>query len=295
MPVEPKLRRVRTNGITLSVAEAGPPEGPAVILLHGFPEPWSSWRAHLGPLAEAGYRVLAPDLRGYGASDKPRGVASYRVDELVGDLLGLIDDLGAARASVVGHDWGGVVAWSAIARHPERFDRAAILNAPHPAAMLRAVRQDPRQLLKSWYTLAFQVPKLPEALLARRDFRALANSLSTTSRPGTFAPDVIAEYKRAWAEPGALASMIHWYRAAFRDRSRAQAEGVVRVPTLILWGVKDAFLGLGLARSSYALCRSARIEWFDDATHWIHHEEPGRVDRLLLEFLAEGRAESSAA
>ena len=289
MPDEPTLRRVLTNGITLSVAEAGPSGGPAVILLHGFPEPWSSWRAQIGPLAAAGYRVLAPDQRGYGLSDKPRGIASYRLGELVADVLGLIDDLGVAKASVVGHDWGGIVAWAAIARHPERFDRAILLNAPHPSAMIREVRGNPRQLLKSWYTLAFQVPKVPEALLHRRDFRALERGLISSSRPGTFAPEVIAEYKRAWAEPGALTSMIHWYRAAFRDRAKSPDEALIRVPTLILWGAKDAFLGPGIARSSYALCRSARIEWFDEATHWIHHEEPERVDRLLLEFLAEGR------
>ncbi len=284
-------RRVATNGVTLEVLEAGPADGPPVLLLHGFPEPASSWLGYLDALALAGFRGVAPDQRGYGRSDKPKGVASYRLDELVADVVGLIDDLGAPRASVVAHDWGGVVAWAAIARHPDRFDRAVILNAPHPDAMVRAVRQDIRQFLRSWYTLAFQIPRLPEALLRRRDYRALTRGLVGSSRPGTFPPEVLATYRRAWAEPGALTAMIGWYRSAFRERSRGRAEPLVRVPTLLLWGLRDRFLGPGVARSSYALCQDARLEWFDDATHWIQHEEQARVIALILGFLAEVRSE----
>ncbi len=285
MTGEPTFRRVATNGVTLNVAEAGPEAGPLVVLLHGFPESWHAWRRQIPALVAAGFRVLAPDQRGYALSDKPPGVADYALDALAADVVGLVDAMGRDRASVIGHDWGGIVAWHAIGRHPGRFDRAVILNAPHPDAMFRELKSNPAQLLKSWYALAFQIPGLPERLLRRRDFRSLADGLVRSSRPGTFTTEDLARYRRAWAEPGALRSMIHWYRAGFRHRSTPPADPVIPVPTLILWGVKDAFIGPGVARSSFALCRDARLEWFPEATHWLHLEEPEAVNRLILGFL----------
>ena len=284
---ESSLRRVPTNGITLEVAESGPEGGPLVILLHGFPETHHGWRHQIGPLAQAGYRVMAPDQRGYARSDKPRGVSAYRLETLVDDVVGLVDASGRDRASIIGHDWGGIVAWGAIARHPERFDRAVILNAPHPDAMRREIRENPRQLLKSWYAFAFQLPGLPEWMFRSRDFRGMVRGLENSSRPGTFTPEDFEVYRKAWSEPGARTSMIHWYRAAFRYPPKPLPDPIVRVPTLILWGVKDQFIGPGVARSSYALCEDARIEWFPEATHWLAHEEPERVNSLILGFLAE--------
>jgi epoxide hydrolase 4 len=284
---EPSFRRIATNGIGLNVAEAGPEGGPLVILLHGFPEFWYGWRHQIGALAEAGYRVMAPDQRGYNRSDKPKGVASYRLECLVDDVVGLIDAAGRDRSSIIGHDWGGIVTWGAIARHPDRFDRAVILNAPHPDAILRELTENPRQLLKSWYTFYFQVPILPEVMFRSGDWRGLIRGLERSSRPGTFTPADLERYKQAWSEPDALTSMIHWYRAAMRHRPAPLADPIVRVPTLILWGVKDRFIERGLARSSYALSEDARIEWFNEATHWIQHEEPERVNRLILDFLGD--------
>ena len=280
-----RFHRVATNGVTLNVAEAGPEAGPVVLLLHGFPENWYGWRHQIGPLADAGCRVVVPDQRGYGASDKPRGVAAYRLDELVADVVGLVDACESDRAAVVGHDWGGIVAWAAIERHPDRFDRAVILNAPQPAVIQRALRQDLGQLLRSWYTFAFQLPGLPEWLLGRRNFRALERALTTTSRPGAFSHADLELAKAAWGQPGALRAMIHWYRAAARGPQLPLPDPPITVPTLILWGLRDHALGPGLARSSYAQCRDARIEWLTEATHWLAHEEPERVNRLILDFL----------
>ena len=285
MTSEPTTRRIATNGITLDVAEAGPEDGPLLILLHGFPESSHGWRRQIGPLAEGGFRVLAPDQRGYGRSDKPKGVASYALDRLVDDVVGLVDATGREKAKVIGHDWGGIVAWGAISARPDRFDRAVILNAPHPDAMRKELRANPAQLLKSWYAFAFQIPALPERLLARHDFRPLVEGMEKSSRPGTFSPEDFARYRAAWSEPGALRSMIHWYRAGVRHPPKPPADPLVKVPTLILWGLKDRFLGPGVARSSYALCRDARIEWFDEATHWLPHEEPARVNAAILDFL----------
>ena len=283
---EPRFSRISTNGIVLNVAEAGPADGPLVVLLHGFPEFWYGWKSQIGPLAGAGYRVLAPDQRGYSQSDKPPGVASYGIDVLVDDLIGLIDAAGREKATVIGHDWGGVVAWRAIARRPGRFDRAVILNAPHPDAMLRELRSDAGQLIRSWYTLFFQLPGLPEAMLRRSDFRRLVRSMQGSSRPGTFQPADFERYRKAWSEPRALTSMVNWYRAGFRVKGRPDGDPLIKVPTLMIWGAKDKFLGPGVARSSYALCESARLEWIEEATHWVQHEEPDRVNRLILGFLS---------
>lgn len=285
---ETRFVRIPTNGITLNVAEAGPEDGPLAILLHGFPEFWYGWRHQIGPLARAGYRVLAPDQRGYNRSDKSRGIGSYNLDALVDDVVGLVDACGRDRAAiVVGHDWGGIVAWWALTRAPGRFERAAILNAPHPRAIVRELRENPAQLLKSWYTFAFQIPGLPEVLLRRNGFAALSRGMVNSSRSGTFTEADLALYRDAWSQPGALSAMIHWYRAGARRRPPMPDDPRVDIPTLLIWGVKDRFLSRGVARLSYALCSRARLEWIEETTHWVHHEEPERVNRLLLDLLSE--------
>ena len=288
------LRRVAANGIRLNVAEAGPEDGPLLILLHGFPETWYGWRHQVEPLSKAGYRVVAPDQRGYGSSDKPRGVASYRLDLLVDDVVALISSYGRDQASIVGHDWGGIVAWSAIERHADRFDRAVILNAPHPGVMQQALKKNFRQLCRSWYAFALQVPVLPESLLRRNNFRLLERSMIATSRPGAFDHADIELLKAAWGQPDALRSMIHWYRAALRSPNIPLPKAPIAVPTMIIWGVRDKFLGPGLARSSFAQCQDAEIEWVDDATHWVAHEQPSRVNRLILEILERQRSNQTS-
>jgi pimeloyl-ACP methyl ester carboxylesterase len=278
---------ITTNGVTLHVALAGPQDGPAVILLHGFPEPWFCWRHQIGPLAEAGYRILAPDQRGYNTSDKPARVADYGLDVLAADVIGLIDSTGCADAALVGHDWGGIVAWWVALRHPDRVRRLALLNAPHPVAFRRYLFRHPAQLVRSWYAFAFQLPRLPEFNFRKANWRALVQALRTTSRPGTFHEDELELYRRAWSEPGAMTAMIHWYRAAMRHRP-PPADPRVHVPTLMIWGPGDAFLLPGTAEASLALCDEGRLEWIAEATHWVQHEEPGPVNRLLLKFLAGG-------
>lgn len=285
MADEPRRTTVATHGIRLEVARAGPEGGPPVILLHGFPEDRSCWRRQVGPLAGAGFDVLVPDQRGYGRSDKPSGVAAYALDTLADDVLGLIESTGRPSASLVGHDWGGIVAWWVAIRHPGRVDRLAIVNAPHPVAFRRYTRSHPAQLLKSWYVFAFQIPRLPEAMFRRGDWRALVRALRTTSRPGTFSDADFDHYRRAWSEPGAITSMIHWYRAALRYPPEPPANPRVRVPALVIWGTDDHFLKRDLAETSLALCDAARLEWIEGATHWVQHEESDRVNRLLVDFL----------
>ncbi|WP_435006525.1 alpha/beta fold hydrolase [Tundrisphaera lichenicola] len=282
---EPNFRRISTNGITLQVAEAGPEDGPPVLLLHGFPEFWYGWRYQISALTKASYRVIVPDQRGFNLSDKPRSVADYRLENLVDDVIGLMDSMSFDRVSIIGHDWGGVVAWQSIQSNFERFDKAVILNAPHPQVMLRELSENPVQCLRSWYTFLFQIPYLPELILSSNDWKLLSREMERSSLPGTYSPEDFEAYKKSWREPRAITSMFHWYRAAFRDRATPLANPLIPIPTLILWGGKDKYLGKGLARSSFALCDNARLEWIEDATHWLHHEQPDRVNQLVLEFL----------
>ncbi len=288
MSIEPSQDQefLATNGVRLHVLRAGPEDGPPLILLHGFPEPARAcWRHQIGPLADAGLRVLAPDQRGYNTSDKPESIAAYGLDVLAADVVGLIDAGGWPKAMLAGHDWGGLVAWWTALKYPDRVDRLAILNAPHPVAFRRYLRGHPRQLLKSWYVFFFQIPWLPEASFRSRHWRLLSRALVTTSRPGTFSEEALEPYRQAWSERGAITAMIHWYRAALRHRPEPPADPRIRVPTRLLWGPEDRFLSVGLAEASLVLCNAGRLDWVEGATHWLQHEEPEQVNRWLLDFL----------
>jgi pimeloyl-ACP methyl ester carboxylesterase len=279
--------RLRTNGITLHVAAAGPPDRPLVVLLHGFPEFWYGWRHQIAPLAAAGLHILAPDQRGYNLSDKPAGIAAYMLDRLADDVLGLADSLGRARFAVVGHDWGGVVAWHLAGRDPGRVSRAAVLNAPHPATLWRYARGHPSQALKSWYVGFFQLPALPELALRAGNFRVLRRVLGQSSRPGTFSAAEWRKYREAWAQPGALTAGLNWYRALRHD-TRPLPPTRIRVPVRVIWGNRDAFLDRGLAEAGIALCEAGEVFHLPDATHWVQHEEADAVNRLLVDFLQQG-------
>ena len=152
----------RVGGVTLHVVSAGPADGEAVVLLHGFPEYWAGWQAQIGALAAAGFRVIVPDQRGYNLSDRPRPVSAYTLNALADDIAGLLDYFGLERVYLAGHDWGALVAWWVALRHPARLRRMVILNGPHPAAMAAELRRGWQQALKSWYVVAFQLPLLPE-------------------------------------------------------------------------------------------------------------------------------------
>jgi pimeloyl-ACP methyl ester carboxylesterase len=285
-------RIIPTNGIRLHVVDAGPEDGPPVILLHGFPEFWYGWRKQIDPLAEAGFRVLAPDQRGYNLSDRPSGLSAYHMGELVADLCGLLDALGLERASVVGHDWGAMVAWLCALWHPERVEKLAILNVPHPAAVLPTLLRKPEQLLRSLYFLFFQVPRLPEAILRNDDWELLVSTMCASSQPGAFLDEDIELYRRAWWREGAMTAMLNWYRAYARVPPALPPDPGIRIPALILWGVRDFALVKELATASLAFCDRGQLVFFDDATHWLQHEEAGEVNRLLIDFLKSGHDEN---
>ncbi|MDM0009505.1 alpha/beta hydrolase [Variovorax sp. J22G73] len=275
---------IAVNGIRLHVATAGPAHAPLVVLLHGFPETALAWRRYVDPLLALGWRVAVPDQRGYGASDKPGGVRDYVLDVLADDVCALGAALGAEQFAVVGHDWGGMVAWHLAARHPEVVERLAILNAPHPASFLGYALTHPFQLARSAYVGLFQLPLVPEALLSVNGFSLLAASLTRTSKPGTFDDELLAAYRQAWQAPRAIASMLNWYRAMALARP---VSTLIEAPTLILWGGQDAALEAGLADEALAYCARGKLERLPDATHWLHHEQPVRVGALLCDFLAQ--------
>jgi pimeloyl-ACP methyl ester carboxylesterase len=272
-----------TGRVRLHVVQAGPRNGPLAILLHGFPEFWYGWRRQIPFLADRGYRVWAPDQRGYNLSERPGDIAAYRLDALAADVIGLINAAGRQRAFVIGHDWGGAVAWQVASRFPERVERAVILNVPHPAVMVRRLLRSPRQLLRSWYVFYFQLPWLPERLARIGDYALVARALKNSSRPGTFTDADLARYREAWSQPGAFRAMIHWYRAG-RYRFQASDEPI-DVPTLLIWGAQDAFLMRQLAGASIERCRDGKLVFLEEAGHFVQHEEPQRVNELIGEFL----------
>jgi epoxide hydrolase 4 len=276
----------RVNGLSLHLVEAGPASGPLLILLHGFPEFWWAWRHQITPLAEGGYHVVAPDMRGYNGSDAPQDVASYRLDALVADVLALADAFGAGRFRLVGHDWGGIVAWAVGASRPERLERLVVMDAPHPDLWSRQALKHPTQALRSTYVALFQLPWLPEAALGALDFAGLRAMVQGSARSGAFEPGAIERYTEAWSHPGSLTGMLNYYRA-LRERPATDQPARIAPPTLVLWGEKDAFLEHHVAHAALALCDDGRLSIIDGATHWLHLEEPARVNAALIEFLGE--------
>jgi epoxide hydrolase 4 len=280
-----RSRRVNAGEVALHIVEAGPEDRPPVVLLHGFPEFWWGWRRLIGPLAAAAHRVIAPDLRGYNLSDRPSGVGAYRIDRLAGDVAGLIGALDLGRVTLVGHDWGGLVAWATAALHPDRIDRLVIMDAPHPAAWGGFMLRHPTQALRSAYVGWFQLPLAPEAVLRAGDFALLRSTMTNSARAGLFSRAELDTYAAAWRQPEALTAMLNYYRALARPA--APAIGRITVPTLILWGDKDSFLDNRLAQASAAQCDAAVVRIVEGATHWLHLEEPERAVEELKRFIGQ--------
>ena len=274
------------GGISLHVREAGRPGAPLVLLLHGFPDCSYTWRHQLPALAGAGFHAVAPDLRGYDGSSRPAGVAAYATAALAGDIAGLVTALGAERANVIGHDWGGGIAWTFAMLHPERLGRLAILNAPHPVTFRRHLRTL-QQAKKSWYIFAFQLPVMPERGLARNDFASLRQVFRTASvRRGAFSDADIERHVDALRPAGALSAAINYYRAAFRDTGRGGPHARrIAAPVLVLWGDQDRFLGTELAEPGSEWVPEVRVRHVTEAGHWIQHDVPELVNDELVAFL----------
>jgi len=283
MPMGWSHREALVNGVRLHYVEAG--SGPLVVLLHGFPEFWYSWRHQIPALAAAGFRAIAPDLRGYNLSDKPAGVSAYRLDVLLEDVAGLIRHAGADSAAVAGHDWGGILAWHLPRSHPRLVEKLIILNAPHPAAYRREMRSW-KQILKSWYVFLFQVPGLAEQLLGAGDYDLVGRMLRRQPvHNEAFTPDDVRHYKHALARPGALTAALNYYRALRYPSERTSEPAPISVPTLLLWGEQDSYLSPELTEGLDRWVPDLRVVRFPDASHWVQNDTPERVNRLMIDFL----------
>ena len=281
----------QVGGVRLHYAEAGGGDH-LVILLHGFPECWYSWRHQLTALGE-GRHVVAPDMRGYNLSDKPSRTDDYLMDALVQDVTGLIRHFGASTATIVGHDWGASVAWAVAAKHPEYVSKLVAMQVPPPAAW--AANMTLRQALRSWYMLLFQLPRIPEWWISAGNFASLERMFKTTARRGTFTDADIAIYKDALRRPGALTAAINYYRANFRallqryvGASRTVGASRIRVPTLFIFGERDFAIAPETVRDvgSYVDAPYREIR-FGTSGHWVHQESPAEVNAALIGFLKE--------
>src|SRR5262245_38967352 len=286
LDARPELREgfAEVGDVRLHYVEAG--DGPLVILLHGFPEFWFGWRRQIAKLAEAGFRVVAPDMRGYNLSSRPAGISNYSAAKLADDVRGLIHELGAESAVLVGHDWGGTVAWTTAMNHPEVVDRLVILDAAHPRKLGKGLFK-PRQLRRSWYFFFFALPWLPEAVVRAKRFRFFQRFLRDATP--AYTQEEMDRYVEAWSQPGAATAMIDYYRnSVFTPPWKAKAAiRTVSAPTLVIWGGRDRYLGPTLAEPEHDdVPNLDRVVRLPDASHWVHHDEAERVNQLLVDFFS---------
>ena len=276
--------RIRADGVELHVAVAG--AGPPVILLHGFPENWTSWRWQFSALVEAGFSVWAPDMRGYNESDRPTERRAYHLQHLVNDVASIVRTSRHERAHVVGHDWGGIVAWTFAGYYPDLLGKLVILNAPHMEIFLDKVRRPP-QMFRSSYVLLFQAPGVAEWMLSAGNYQLLRKTFPRLSgRSGAFRDADIEHYVRGLSAPGALTAALNYYRANMRPEPLALARRArVTSETLVIWGDEDPALGVELLEDLQTVAPNATVHHIVDAGHWVQNEAPDEVNRVMVEFL----------
>ena len=273
---------IHTNGIKLHYVTQG--EGPLMLMLHGFPEFWYSWR-HQIPEFARDHKVVALDLRGYNDSDKPEAKSAYVMAEFIKDIKGVIEGLGYDRCVLVGHDWGGAIAWSFAYAYPALLDRLIVLNLPHPAKFAEGLRT-PQQLLRSAYIFFFQIPVLPELLIQLNDFQALEAAFKGMAvDKTTFSNDDIEAYKNAFAKRDALTATLNYYRNMFAQGLTTSDWGILTVPTLLIWGEADAALGKELTYGTEKYVQDFRIRYIPNCSHWVQQEQPQLVNQLMRDFL----------
>jgi epoxide hydrolase 4 len=283
-----EIIRVAANGINFEVATMGTGDRLA-LCLHGFPEHAYSWRHQMPMLARLGYRVWAPNLRGYGNTDSPQEVSAYKTRTLVEDVAALIKAANAKETVLLAHDWGGALAWSLAMQQPQLIDRLIVLNLPHPACFARELRK-PAQLMKSWYIFFFQLPWLPEFMLGRRRARATSGIIRGSSRnPARFPDEALEVYRANAARPGGLTAMINWYRAMFRGGGfRRFGSGripIIQIPTLFLWGDADSALSFRTTVDTEKYVANLTFRVFPGVSHWIQQEAPEAVNEMIADWL----------
>jgi pimeloyl-ACP methyl ester carboxylesterase len=275
--------RVDADGVTLHVARAG--EGPPVVLLHGFPENWRSWQRQIPELVRAGFSVLAPDMRGYPESDILPSREAYRLTYLIADVAALARATGHARVCLVGHDWGGVVAWTFAREHPELLEKLVIVNAPHPQLYFEKVRRPP-QMFRSWYVLFFLLPWLPEVALSAGHYRAVRDLFRRRPSLPAFTDQDIDQYIEGLSRPGALTAALNYYRANVRLGLRQEWRATrIETNTCVIWGERDPALGTELLDGLEHYVPRVKVHRMPQVSHWVQNEAPEEFNRMLIQYL----------
>ena len=287
MPQPITTRRIEANGLTFEVDECGGGDNIA-ICLHGFPESRFSWRHQLPALAELGWRAIAPDTRGYGNSSRPLGKANYKIAALMDDVAGLFEAVGAKRRLLIGHDWGGIIAWAYAMERRTPLDGLVVMNAPHLAVFADLMRRSWRQKMKSWYMGFFQVPGLPEALMLANHGKLITTSFTREAvDKSRFPPEVTEVYRKNALIPGAITAMVNYYRANVLDMARFSAteQMPIDVPTLLIWGEADGFMGVEATQGYEPYVKDFTLRRLPGVSHWVQQEAPERVNEILSGWL----------
>lgn len=274
---------ITTNGVKLHYVTQG--EGPLLLMLHGFPEFWYSWRHQIPEFAQD-FKVVAIDLRGYNLSDKPEAKSAYVMDEFIKDVKGVIQGLGYEKCVLVGHDWGGAIAWNFAYTHPEMLEKLIILNLPHPAKFSQGLR-NPQQILKSSYMAFFQLPLVPELAIQMGNYAPIEAAFKGMAvDKNAFSQADIEAYKNAAAKPGALTAMLNYYRNIFDQKLFQENWGILQVPTLMIWGEEDTALGKELSYGTEAYVQYFQIKYIPHCSHWVQQEKPDLVNQYMRDFLS---------
>lgn len=275
---------IKTNGINLHYISKG--RGELMLFLHGFPEFWYSWRHQIEEFG-GDYHTVALDLRGYNRSDKPPLTKDYAISQLLLDIKGAIEALGYDRCILVGHDWGGAIAWNFAYRYPELVEKLIILNLPHPVLFWRGL-MTPQQLRKSWYIFFFQLPYLPELIIKSNNYELIGKAFSEMAiDKSAFRPEDIQAYKDAAREPGALTAMLNYYRNIFNSGvlNAPETQKKLTIPTLMIWGENDTALGKELTYGTERYVEDITIKYIPNCSHWVQQEQPQLVNKYIREFL----------
>ncbi len=280
------IQWIEANGQTFEVAQSG--EGKRLALcLHGFPELHYSWRFQIPLLVEQGYRVWAPNMRGYGGSSKPATVRDYALDHLCADVAALIDASGAEEVTLIAHDWGAIVAWAFAIQKIRPLNRLIIMNVPHPMVGRREIRHW-RQLRRSWYIFFFQIPWLPEFLISRRKGEAIRGAFSNMAQDqSNFSDKVLDVFAKAALRPGSLTAMLNYYRALVRHRGVVDLEDrQLDTPTLMIWGEEDSALNIKCTEGTEQWVPNLELHRLSGVSHWVQQEAPEKVNAILRDWLA---------
>ena len=288
--LDPELgdhKYMRVNGVRLHYVEAGDPDKPLMLFIHGFPEFWFSWR-HQIRYFKKNYRVVAMDTRGYNLSEKPAGIAEYTLDKLVEDVKGLVEGLGVSKVTLVAHDWGAAIAWNVAAVYPEMLENLIICNLPHVLALEDAQKETWAQKLKSWYMVFFQVPVLPELFLLMEDVAVMNGNMKDAKEKD---PDVLEAFKYVFKDFTAWNRGINYYRAALSNKGRKFSQSIrtklssIEVRTLHIFGTADKYLGVEAAQASKKYVKNYQLELLEGVSHWVQQEEPDKVNKIMESFL----------